>query len=364
MSTFFDKQGKFILLLVGLLALCYVVAYATTRKPEVIPQDVVKNYLNALQQGDIRSAYALLSEEDKKYFDLERFKDFLRRQPHLQFLFGGSDINRGPSVREWLRYEIVENKTASEEVVPQKSTEVLVKITLPDIANLLGQELSEIYLFGEEHQVFSAEQRLGRAKRLEAKLRNLAHAPKVSSYHEFILVYHKGQWRLSVPEWRVEAMLYEAKENLVRQNTAAAARLLEEASNFVLKVNDLTRKTFVSEAIAGKHMLRYLPNIAISPFALEKAQSGCPYLVSLGLTNQGRRTVRSAELVVQFLGEDDKVVNHQVVTLNRAAVEKRNGVFLPSGETVKAKVCLTPPRDWSGRAKSHISWLTFVQEAD
>jgi hypothetical protein len=363
MTAFLDKQGRFILLLVAILGLCYVVAFAMTRKPEVIPEDVVKNYLNALQTGDIRTAYALLSDDDKKYFDLERFRGFLHRQPQLQFLYGGSDLSRGFVVREQMRYELVESEEALDK---QQRTQVLVKLTLPDIPEVLGPELLQFYLFGEEHQLLSTEQSLELSKRVEAKLRTLATAPTLNSYQQFRLESHKGQWQLSVPEWRVEAMVFEAKQRLVQQETKEAAILLEQASNFVLQVDDVTRTTFVRQAIAGKHMLNYLPWVGISRFQLGPQVGICRYPVALELNNYGNRSIRSADIVVQYLDDSPipQVVDDQVISLDQKSLEKQAGGFLPANGKMTAKLCLTPPRDWSGRANTHIAWLTFLEEAN
>ncbi len=362
MTAFLDKQGRFVLLLVAILALCYVVAFAMTRKPEVIPEDVVKNYLNALQRGDSRAAYALLSEEDKTYFDLQRFTDFLQRQPQLQFLYGGSDLSQGFVVREHLRYELVQGEQV---VDKQQRTEVLVKLTLPDMPEVLGQELAHFYLFGEEQQSLATEQSLELSKRIEAKLRTLATAPMLSSYQQFRLELYRGQWQLSVPEWRVEAMVFEAKQKLIQQKTEEAATLLEQASSFVLEVDDLTRTTFIRQAIAGKHMLRYLPWIAITKFKLGQQPNQCRYPVTLELSNHGERSVRSVDLVVQFMDDNNKyVVADQIFSLDKQALEKQTNTFLPATETMTTELCLTPPRDWSGYADTHLAWLTFVEEAN
>jgi hypothetical protein len=366
MTVFLDRQGKLVLALVVLLGLCYVVAFAMTRKPEVIPEDIVKNYLGALQVGDIRTAYALLSEDDREYFDLGRFKDFLWRQPQLQFLYGGSDVTRGFLVRERMSYELVENKT---ETNNQPGTEVLMKVTLPDIAKVLGRDLMQFYLYGEENQSLSTEQSLELSKRVEARLRTLATAPTLSSYQKFVLVEQHGRWQLSVPEWRVEAMVYEAKQKLIARETEAAGLLLEQASNFVLRVDDLTRKTFVSEAIAGKHMLRYLRAVGISGFRLEPHLSTCRFPVSLELENYGSRSIRSVNVVVQFLDDEGiEVIDHQVIVVSKESLGRRAALqatsFLPAEESVSTKLCLTPPPDWSGYAKSHLAWLTFAQEVN
>jgi hypothetical protein len=360
MTAFLDKQGRFILLLVALLGLCYVVAFAITRKPDVVPEDSVNQYLNALQRGDSQAAYALLSEEDRQYFDRERFKDFLRRQPHLQLLYGGSGLGKNSVVRDLMRYELVEPKQDT-----QHPSEVLMKVTLPDVAKVLGQELLQFYLFGEENQALTTEQSLEMSKRVEAKLRWLNSAPTLSSYQKFALIERKGQWQLSVPEWRVEAMVYEAKQKLVEQETEDAALLLEQASTFVLKVDDITRTTFVREAIAGKHMLLYLPQVAISALRLERQTGLCRRPVTLELSNRGERSVRSVDVVVQFMDDKNKkVVADQIISLNRGVLGKQTGSFLPASETVTTTICLTPPYAWSGIANSHLAWLTFAEDTD
>jgi hypothetical protein len=196
-------------------------------------------------------------------------------------------------------------------------------------------------------------------------LRTLATAPTLSSYQQFRLEPHKDQWQLSVPEWRVEAMVFEAKQKLVQKETKEAAALLEQASNFVLQVDDLTRTTFVRQAIAGKHMLNYLPWIAISGFKLERQPDTCRYPVTLELNNRGERSVRSVDVVVQFLDDkNEDVVDDQVISLDQKSLEKQTSAFLPAKETMTAKLCLTPPRDWSGYANTHLAWLTFAEEAD
>jgi hypothetical protein len=363
MTSFLDKQGRFVLLLVAILGLCYVVAYAMTRKPDVVPEDIVKSYLNALQTGDFRTAYALLSEEDRNYFDIERFKDFLQRQPHLQLLYGGSEFSRGFAVREQMRYELVENKGESN---TQQRVEVLMKVTLPDVAKILGPELLQFYLFGQENGTFSDKQSLEISKRLEARLRNLRTAPTLSSYQQFRLEHHKRGWQLSVPEWRVEAMVYEAKQKLIEQETKEAGLLLEQASNFVLKVDNVTRTTFVRQAIAGKHMLNYLPWVGIEKFQLGPQVGICRYPVALELNNHGNRSIRSADIVVQYLDDaaNPQVVDDQVISLDQKSLAKQTGGFLPAEGKMTAKLCLTPPRDWSGRANTHIAWLTFLEEAN
>jgi hypothetical protein len=362
MTSFLDKQGRFILLLVTILGLCYVVAYAMTRKPEVVPEDIVKSYLNALQTGDFHTAYALLSEEDRSYFDLDRFKDFLQRQPHLQLLYGGSEFSSGFAVREQMRYELVEDKDESNN---QQGSEFLVKITLPDVAKVLGPELLQFYLFGQENRALSDEQSLELSRRVEARLRNLTTAPTLSSYQQFRLEHHRRGWQLSVPEWRVEAMVYEAKQKLIRQQPKDAARLLEQAANFVLKVDNVTRTTFVRQAIAGKHMLNYLPWVGIGKFQLGPQVGMCRYPVTLELNNHGNRPVRSVELVVQYLNDKNQdVLDDQVVSLDQKSLEKQTSVFLPAKGKMTAKLCLTPPRNWSGYANTHIAWLTFAEEID
>jgi hypothetical protein len=365
MTAFFDKQGRLVLALVVLLGLFYFVAYALNSKPKFPPEDVVSAYLSALKEGNIKAAYALLSEEDKEYFDIDRFQMFLRRQPQLQFLYGGSEINRAMLLREQMQFAQVETK---DEQTSKRGSEILMSVTLPDIVGVLGPDLLQYYLYGEENQSLTTEQSLALSRRLESRLRVLPNAAKRSSYQKFILIQRKGQWQLSVPEWRVEAMVYEAKQKLIAQETEEAALILEEASNLILQVDDITRKIFIGEAIAGKHMLRYLPLVRISNFHLEQQVGTCRFPILLELSNRGNRDVRSVDMAVQFLDTTGKeVIADQVISFGKTSLGKQapqTTHFLAEAETVTVKGCLTPPRDWSGAANSHIAWLTFAQTAD
>jgi hypothetical protein len=181
---------------------------------------------------------------------------------------------------------------------------------------------------------------------------------------------HKGHWQISAPAWRVEAMLAEAKENLILKKTQEAAMLLEGASNFVLKVDDLTRATFVREAIAGKYMLRYLPRVNVSTFRLQAAIPSCAYPTNLVLENKGDRVVSYADVAVLFLDEKEKeVVAHQVIAIDKAFVTgqlsvveraKQPSELLDAGETLDVMVCLKPPLHWAGFADSHVAWLELA----
>jgi hypothetical protein len=363
MTAFLDKQGKLVLTLVLILGLFYFVAYALNSKPKNPPEAVVMNYLTALKTNDINTAYSLLSEEDREYFDIDRFRMFLYRQPQLQLLYGGGEVNRNKPLRDYMTFVQVEPKDKEN----QPENEILMKITLPDVSKVLGNELLQYYLFGEEHRWLTTEQSMKLSKRLEARLRNLGSAPLQSAYQEFTLVKHKGNWQLSVPEWRAEAILFEAKQKLIDQETKEAALLLNEASSFVLHVNELTRKTVVSEAIAGNQMLRYLPDISIDEFRMGRPLSSCQHPVKLELENEGERSIRSLEISVQYMDEKNKnVVDTQVLGLDKTSLEKQDksrGFFMAPQETVIALSCLRPPRDWSGTANTHVVWLKFSETA-
>jgi hypothetical protein len=370
MSRFFDKQGILVLSLVLLLAFGYLVAFVATRAPKVTPEEVVQNYLAALQRGDVQAAYALLSTADREFLDIERFKSLLTRQPQVQLLFGGSDLYRGSSLpRSLLRYELVEADPNKQQGTKQQGTkqyskEVLMRVTLPDITKVLGQSLLQFYLFGEAYKSLSPLQNLEVSRRVEASLQTLETAPTLTSYQRFHLIQSKGQWQLSVPEWRVEALLYEAKENLIHKNTEEAGLLLDQASNFGLQVDDLTRTTLVRKAIEGKHMLKYIPWVRVTAFRLGLQDAGCAYPVTLTLENRGERPVRSAEIAVLFLDKKQKPIDNQVLSLDRQTVSKQAGVFLPAAESVTTKVCLTPPRKQEWFAESHVVWLEFAESTD
>jgi hypothetical protein len=360
MTAFFDKQGKLVLALVVALGLFYFVAFALNSQPKNPPEAVVMNYLNALKTNNIPAAYNLLSEKDREYFDVNRFRMFLYRQPQLQLLYGGSEVNRNKPLRDYMTFVQVKPKNKEN----QPENKILMKVTLPDITKTLGNDLLQYYLFGEEHKWLTTEQGMSLSKRLETRLRNLGSAPTQSAYHEFTLVKHKGNWQLSVPEWRAEAILFEAKQNLINQETKEAARLLEEASSFVLHVNELTRKTVVSEAIAGNQMLRYLPNIGIDEFRMGRPLSSCQYPVKLELENKGERALRSVEIAVQFMDEKNKeVLDTQVIMLDKKSLEQSTSqqFLVAAQETVTALSCLRPPGGWTGLANTHVVWLKFPE---
>jgi hypothetical protein len=147
------RASLFLLIITLVLAAC---------GPKVKPEDTVMNYLNALQAGDTKTAYTLLTQEDKTYFDYDRFKTFLTQQPQIQFLFGGSEtVQRYGALREKFSYEITESKE-----LDNKSIEVLVKLTLPDVVKVMGSSLTQFYLFGEETQAHSLEQTLALSRRV------------------------------------------------------------------------------------------------------------------------------------------------------------------------------------------------------
>lgn len=338
--------------------------------PKVKPEDTVTLYLNALKAADTKTAYSLLSQEDKTYFDIDRFKIFLSRQPQIQFLFGGSEtIQRYGALREKFSYEIAEVKELDVEHV-----EVLVKLTLPDVIKVMEPSLTQFYLFAEETQSYSLEQTLALSRRVNSKLNLLTRpdAPVITSYQKFILQKHKGQWQILAPAWRVEAMLAEAKEKLILKKTEEAAVLLEGASNYVLKVDEVTRVTFVREAIAGKYMLRYLPRVEITKFTLQPALPSCAYPTQLVLENKGDRVIRHADVVVLFLEQQKKgrgVVGHQVISITRdfvvkqlSAVEraKQASELLDEGGKLEVMVCLKPPLHWAGLADLHVAWLELA----
>lgn len=339
--------------------------------PKVKPEDTVTLYLDALKAADTKTAYSLITEEDKTYFDIDRFKLFLSRQPQIQFLFGGSEMmGRYGTVRENFFYEIAEVKE-----LDAKSIEVLVKLTLPDVMKVMGPNLTQFYLFAEETQSHSLEQTLALSRRINSKLNVLTrpNVPVITSYQKFILQKHKGHWQISAPAWRVEAMLAEAKENLILKKTEEAAVLLEQASSYILKVDDLTRATFVREAIAGKYMLRYLPQVKIVKFTLQPAIPTCAYPTNLVLENKGDRVVNRAEVGVLFLDKQRKeVVDHQLIVIDRTFVtnqlslverSKQPSELLDAGEKLDVMVCLKPPWHWGGSADLHVAWLELADRS-
>lgn len=328
--------------------------------PKEKPEDFITHYFEALKTGDYQTALSLFGEEDKKYFDLKRFETFLSRQPYSQFLFGGSDLGRGPvPLGSLLHYEVLETNEV------QGGVEVIVKVSGPDVVKMLGQRLAQIYFFGDQGRRYDDQTSLKLSKRLWRRLHGMSrpNAPRLVSLQRFILKRHWGQWTIDAPAWRAEAMLREAKEELVNKNTEAARDLLETAAGFVNNVDDLTRRTVTGEAIKGKHMLKYLPNVVLSNFSLGTADARCQHPASLTLANGGERVVRYAEVIVRYLegpaGPNQVVLDDQVFALDKT-VKRKAKTFLDVGETLAVELCLQPPLHWNSVAETHVSWLEFA----
>jgi hypothetical protein len=346
---------------VHFIVLAALTFFLTSCAPKERPEEFVTRYFEALKTSDYQSALALLGEEDRTYFDVKRFEAFLARQPYSQFLFGGSELGSGTvPLGSLLRYEILESNEL------EGVTEVIVKVSGPDVRKILGERLSQVYFFGDEGRRYDDQTSLELSKRVYHRLQRMSqpNAPTFVSLQRFILRQDWGQWAIEAPAWRAEAMLGEAKDELVNKNTTAARDLLEAAAGFVNNVDDLTRRTITSEAIAGKHMLKYLPNVVLSKFSLGASDSRCRHPASLTLLNGGERIVRYAEVVVRYLqgatGPNQVLLGDQVFALDKAV--KRNAkTFLDAGETLEVKLCLQPPLQWEGVAETHVSWLEFAQ---
>lgn len=329
--------------------------------PKETPEKFVTHYFEALKTNDYQAALALLGEEDRAYFDIKRFEAFLARQPYSQFLFGGSDLGRGSvPLGSLLRYEILETNQI------EGGAEVIVKVSGPDVVKILGERLAQVYYFGNEGRLYSDEISLELSKRVYRRLQTMSrpNAPTFISLQRFILKRHWGQWTIEAPAWRAEAMLREAKDELVNKNTTVARDLLEAAAGFVNNVDELTRRTVTSKAIAGIHMLKYLPNVVLSSFSLRASDARCRRPSTLTLLNGGERTVRYAEVVVRYLqgpaGPNQRVLDHQVFAFDKS-VKRTANTFLEAGETLEVEFCLQPPLYWEGVAETHVSWLEFTE---
>jgi hypothetical protein len=330
--------------------LCFtsILAALASCGPTTKPQDTVQLYFEALQRSDFTAAHGLLGEDEQTYFDLPRFKTFLRQQPYTQFLFGGNDLAENQvQLGSLMDYEILETTPVPDGV------DVLVKVSVPDVAKILGEGLAQ-------------RDSLELSKRLSHTLNELSQpdAPRFVSYQKLVVKKHRQQWVIDAPAWRVEAMVGEAKEELVLKNTKQAQVLLETASDYVTKVDDLTRQTFVRDAIAGKHMLQYLPQVTLSAFRLGAASSRCSHPAALTLTNGGERPIRTVDVVVRFMKpptqRKEEVMGNQVVSFDKS-FKQDAATFLTAGETLELELCLQPPVHWTNLAETHVSWLEFAK---
>jgi hypothetical protein len=348
-----------------LQTLCFtsVVAALASCGPTTKPQDTVQLYFEALQRSDFMVAHSLLGEDDQTYFDLTRFKTFLQQQPYTQFLFGGNDLGENHvGLGSLMDYEILETTP-----VPS-SVEVIVKVSVPDVAKILGETLAQRYFFGDEVVPQGVRDSLELSKRLSRNLNALSQpdAPRFVSYQRLVLKKYRQQWVIDAPAWRVEAMVKEAKEELVLKNTKQAQVLLETASDYVTKVDDLTRQTFVRDAIAGKHMLQYLPQVTLSAFRLGAASPRCSHPAALSVTNGGERPLRTVDVVVRFMKQPtqlkvkEEVAGNQVVSFDKS-FKQNAATFLTAGETLELDLCLQPPPYWNNLAETHLSWLEFAK---
>jgi hypothetical protein len=345
--------------------LCFtsIVAALASCGPTTKPQDTVQLYFEALQRSDFTAAQGLLSEDDQTYFDLPRFKTFLQQQPYTQFLFGGNDLGGNDvGLGSLMAYEILETTPLPNGV------EVIVKVSVPDVAKILGERLAQRYFFGDEVAPHLVRESLELSKRLSRKLNALSQpdAPRFVSYQRLVVKKQWWQWVIDAPAWRVEAMVGEARNELVLKNTKQAQALLETASDYVTEVDDLTRQTFVRDAIAGKHMLQYLPQVTLSAFSLGAASPRCSHPAALTVTNGGVRPLRTVDVVVRFMKQPtqlkvkEEVAGNQVVSFDKSFKHDAT-TFLTAGESLELELCLQPPHQWNNLAETHVSWLEFAK---
>lgn len=304
-------------------------------------EKMLKAYWEALAQGDLGGAYALLSEEDKTYIDLEMFKAFVRAQPHLLFLrlpsWDGADVFA----------EVVSADIVAVEVKGSSGL-ATVDVRTPDLDGWLGSAADP------DLQTSNAEA-LALEKRFVPLLRRsvVGAVPSSVRRYSFQLV-REGAWRVSMPKWRGEAMLLRAQALTAEPDLEAAREVLEKLSNLSGLEPDAKAET----VIVARRALRTLPYLARVRLNLRGvSDEECADAVSVQARNASGLPLREVTGVVTFLDGRKRALSQQLFRLS-----KEDAIVLVPEQSAAFRLCLQPPEDWSGEADAWVTWLTFPDE--
>lgn len=310
-------------------------------------ETTVEAYWSALGRGDVAAAYTYLSDADKVYLDEQTYRRYLFAQPSMRFLLLSLSEEPTPPKKRWGKeadggVESVPLELIATEVKGSHA-HVQVTVQLPDLRDLLGEDLTQTQVPSEEK--VRAETRL---------LRNLArpakHLPQARYSHVHTLVKEKGKWRVEVAHYRVRAMLAQAKD-------LSANRDLEGAHNLLQALSELpaaAQLNLSQPARRGRRMLPYLHRLEFTDFKRFDSAS-CPAAANVQVANTGEFPVETLDAVIEFSGSKE-VLARQKVTLGNP------DSLIHSGAQTPFELCLKPPKNWTGEAIMWASWLEFPEE--
>ena len=249
---------------VGYSVLCAVLMSIGGCKPTSPAEALATDYWQALAEGNMAAAYALLSNEDKTYIDLETFSAQLRAQPGLSFL----RLSPGDAqVAQQLDVQIV---------TQGRRGEVLLSVQVPDLDTWLGEDLVELWSSSiEGMRQEGLEAQLAAEKKLIQKLRASPTALPSKQISYILNIVKEKEWRITFPKWRAEAMLTSAKALSANKELQEAKALLDTLSTFPDKLDPITELTVLKEARRARRMLPYLAQVHLSGFERKAARPGC-----------------------------------------------------------------------------------------
>lgn len=326
-----------------LLILCSALLILSSCSQKRPIETLMEAYWGALAQGDVATAYALLSAEDKTYIDLETFEVYLRDQPSLNFLLLPLETE----------VFMVEADIASVSI-NRNHASVIMTVQAPALDRWLGDNLAKT-LHGATDKLPEAQ--LAAEKRLAQKLTIAGVSlPIVNSTHTLRLIKERQGWRVTFPRWRAEAMLARAKSLSAEKRLEDALKVLEKLSHFPDELDPVSKLSTIKEARRGRRMLPYLTRVRLEAFKRVERSAHCHARATMQVRNTGELAIKFVSGVIEFLDNAGEPLGQQSIELQKQAG------LITSEINAEFDLCLEPPRNWSGKANAWVSWLVFSEE--
>jgi hypothetical protein len=307
------------------------------------PKDALKQYLDALNQGDYVQAFGLISSKDKQVKDFQAY------------------MSESSSQRSALRLALASKVSYSIKSAQKKGDQATVSVDLntPDFDAVYAE------IFGSNLGGAKADRKA--INRLLAETYKKTKMPMLKTNQAFTLYKEEDGWKVFLDwekEKKVEDIIAQGEQLEKDGDWQAAKDKFEEAlkldsSNGLagLKVKEIDAKV-----VAYQSNMEYAPNIAFGNIKVEKAFGGTA--VILDIKNNGGRALKMVEVIVSFLDKEGQPISQKFLKPIDAQPGVTQGEDAPLGPGQKRAFGMrmdAPPAGWSGKVDIKVNNLEFAE---
>ena len=307
------------------------------------PKDALKQYLDALDQGDYVKAFSLISSKDKEVKDFQAYMSESSSQRSALKLALASKIS----------YSIKSSQKKGDEA------EVLVDLNTPDFDAVYGQ------IFGDNPGETKADRK--EINRLLAETYKNSKMPMVKVNKTFTLYKEEDGWKVFL-DWEKEKKVQDAVaqgEQLEKDGDWQAAK---DKYQEALKLNGENAeaaekiKEIDAKISAYQSNMEYAANISFGNIKTESAFGGTAVFVDI--KNNGDRPLKMVEVIVSFLDRGGQPITQKFLKPINAAAGVTQGADAPLGPGQKRAFGMrmeAPPAGWSGKMDLKVNNLEFAE---